>query len=311
MSELQRILDLLNDTDAMVAQERRPSTEVDDLFAMNIASIEKRRDDLVRRLDRVLHTQQHEFVRYRIHRTWSDEYPVKAIATAMEAFQDLVTAVFDAIRYGPKIRFRPSVDSIELSTFRFAGASPGSVLLSMAVPNDRLLVGETELDRALELVERAVSARESTDLQLLAREIGIAAISKAYAWAQVNVAYKLDTEIAWGKDYATDHSVAISSAESELIRDLIAEKSDVVDDEVVVDCTLLGFDGATSYFHIETIGERIDIRGNLSPNLSKTWVTSSPYRARLEKRTRIQYATGKESELWTLVDLSPLTLPLN
>ena len=113
-----------------------------------------------------------------------------------------MTAVFDALHTVPKQRYRPAPESLELSTFEFAGASVGSVIVSLAVPNDRLLIGEFELDRTLGLVERTLSARESGDLKAIADEVGIAGITKAYAWAEVSVAYGLDTNISWGKSYS-------------------------------------------------------------------------------------------------------------
>lgn len=151
-----------------------------------------------------------------------------------------------------------------------------------------------------------MSARESSDLQLLAQEIGIASITKAYAWAQVNVNYGLDAEIRWGRSYDTLNEMTFSLADSEIVKTVIENKSEESLQEFDFEAVLLGFDGATSYFHIETLGEKVDIKGVLSPNISKQWTTDVAYKAKLLKSSQIKYATGEEKVQWTLLELEPL-----
>lgn len=307
MSEIQCIVDSLRDSDTAAARLKNALLESpqNEILLLNATAVAKRRTDLLRRLDYTLHTTQHELIQYRIIRDWSDSYPVKAVAASIAAFQDLMTAVFDAVRNGPKVRFRPSADTVELSSFQFAGAGAGSVIISLTVPNERLLVDQSDLDKAFGLVERTISARDSDDLKGLADIVGIASISKAYSWADASSSYGLDTVIRWGKSYVDSHEVAISRVEAQLVRELIESKSEEEINSNELDCILLGFDGATSYFHIETIGERLDIRGNLAPELSRSWTTGQHYRATLIKTTQIKYATGEEKTQWTLVNLSP------
>jgi hypothetical protein len=308
MTDIRQLLDLLQDTEQISstieqAVRDRPN---DEILRINAESVAKRQADLIRRLDYSLKTHQNEVVRYHVLRDWSDTYPVKAIAASILAFQELVTAIFDALRSSPKQRYRPSADNVQLSTFDFAGASAGSVIISMSVPNDRLLSGETELDRTFSYVERALSARESDDLQILARDIGIASISKAYAWADVSTSYGLDTMINWGKGLQHAHSFHISRSDAESVRELIAAKSDTTSIPLELDCVLLGFDGATSYFHIETLDTRNDIRGDVSPDLPKRQTTGQMVRAGLLKNTALIYATGEEKVSWTLLSIEPL-----
>lgn len=308
MSELFRIVESLQETDAAVDHLSRAIAERpdDDILRINSEAIAKRQRDLVRRLDYTLHAKQAEIVRYRVVRDWSDSYPAKAVAAAMETFQDLVTAVFDAVRSVPKLRYRPSQENVALSTFDFAGAGTGSVVISLAIPHDRLLVGETELDETLALVERTLSARESDDLKLLADRVGVAAITKAYAWAEASVTYGLDTHIHWGKSYASLREITISRAEAAIVKGLIENKSDTVEVSETIDGILLGFDGSTSYFHLEVLDSRIDIRGTVSPELPKAWTTNQPYRARLLRTVQVRYATGEEKVTWVLLNLEPL-----
>jgi hypothetical protein len=311
MSELMSIVESLQETDAAVAHlskavEERPD---DDVLRINAEAVAKRQRDLVRRLDYTLHINQAELIQYRVVRGWSKTYPVKAVAAAMETFQELVTAVFDAIRTTPKQRYRPSQENVELSTFDFVGAGPGSVIISLAAPNDRLLVGQTDLDETMKLVEQALSARESDDLKLLAGRIGIAAISKAYAWADASVTYGLDTQIKWGKSHSDLRYVEITLDDASIVKSVIENKSETKDVLETVEGILLGFDGSTSYFHMEEFDTKRDIRGSVAENVPKSWTTNLPYRAQLMKTVQIRYATGEEKETWTLAGLEPLSAP--
>lgn len=310
MTELQQLIENLQDTEgALVHLERAVADRPhDEILKINVESISKRRDDLVRRVDYALHVTQSEICRYSILRDWTDSYPAKAVASSLSTFQDLVTSIFDALRTAPKLRYRPSPENIELSTLNFVGAGAGSVIVTLSLPNERLLVGETALDKTFLLVQKTLVARESGDLNELAKEIGVASISKAYSWADASVAYGLDTEIRWGKSYSDTKELVVTRAAAQDVKSAIENKSTEKEDPVDLDCVLLGFDGTTSYFHVETVGDREDIRGDVGPGVSKIWTTGQAYHARLLKKSQIIYSTGEEKIKWTLVDLQPIDL---
>ena len=311
MSDLQHLIDSLQDADGTLSSLERAARERpnDEVLQFNLQSIARRQSDLIRRIDFNLHVTQNEICRYRVMRDWSDAYPVKAVAESLSKFQDLVTSVFDSLRTAPKRRYRPSPENVDLSALNFAGAAAGSVIVTLSIPNDRLLAGETILDRTFGLVERTLEAKDSEQLHALAQEVGIASITKAYAWAEANVSFGLDTSIGWGKYYKTGNQFVVSKADAQTIKDIIENKSDEATDFVEMDCTLLGFDGATSYFHIQQLGEKDGIIGDLGPAITHSWTTSQPYHARLLKTSQLKYATGEEKISWTLIDLQPLELP--
>ena len=86
-----------------------------------------------------------------------------------------------------------------------------------------------------------------------------------------------------------------------------AVKSDTFDQEITIEGVLLGFDGSTSYFHLETLGDQRDIRGDLSPTLAKAWMTNQLYTATLLRSAQVKYSTGEEKEKFTLLGLAPLS----
>ncbi len=305
MSELQYLIDRLNETQSALAHFAEAGND-DDFVRINKASIEKRQRDLHRKIDNSLALAQNDYVSYRIKRDWSGNYPVRAVAASVICFQELFTAVYDALKNGPKKRYRPTSDALEMSSLQFAGAAAGSVVVAMSIPNDRLLIGETELDRALHFVEKTLSAQTADDLNALAKEVGIAAISKAYSWAEVASSYGLDTEICWGRDINNGVSVSLSSGDAAAVKNLIELKSDEATQDIDFACTLLGFDGDTSYFHIMTLDGGLDIKGDVADDVPKEWTTQQRYMASVRSKTQVKYATGEERQSFTLLNLRPL-----
>jgi hypothetical protein len=146
-------------------------------------------------------------------------------------------------------------------------------------------------------------------LKSLADVIGVAAITKAYDWAESSVNYSLNTYISWGRTLSDRNEIQISLPEAAMVKSLIEDKSEVTEETVELDGVLLGHDGATEYFHLETLGERQDIRGRCARTLSRVWTTGRPYHARLLRETQIRYATGAETTSWLLLALEPLEEP--
>ncbi|BCP54378.1 hypothetical protein K32_29950 [Kaistia sp. 32K] len=309
MSELQRIIEMIQETDVAFAEVQRLSLENpnDPSFELNARSLEKRRGDLARRLRNKLYASQTELVTYRISRSWSDSYPAKAVSASVYAFQELVTAIFDAIHNGPKKRFRPSAEVVESSTFEFAGASPGSVIISLAAPDDRLLFGDTQFGLTLNLVEKVLGARDSDALFSIAEEIGVAAIAKVYSWANASEIYGLDTNIKWGGVSSVGRDISISRDDASTIKAIIGSRSEESSRSVHMYGILLGFDGARSYFHFKEFGDNgAEITGGVDSNLSHSWTTGLAYRAEVLRTDRIVYSTGEEKIDWILLSLNSL-----
>lgn len=307
MSTLQHLIDELNDTTRALAEITSASADdrTDEILRINLESIEKRRDDLGRRIDEHLATSQKSMVQYRIHRQSSEQYPAKAVGEALEKFQDLLTSIYDALINGPKKRFRPSPESVEKTTLNFAGATAGSVRIAMAADDDRLLVGDTNLERALVLVEKALSAQTTEDLSGLAEEVGIASISKAYEWAKSAANYDLGTEISWGQKLTASTSFSIQADHAARVMQLIEHKSDELKSPHSHLCLLHGFDKQASYFHVETLDEHQHIKGNVAESVSEVHTTGKRYLAKLTRTLITHYATGEDKEHWTLEALSP------
>nr|UXE45887.1 hypothetical protein Hi04_10k_c5418_00010 [uncultured bacterium] len=308
MSRIQRLLDDLQDTDAIVAQIETVlrSQDAADADRINLEAIQKRRVDLERRLNTELQVSQTDLVSYKIDRSLN-KYPVLAVAQAIRTFQELVTAIFDAVRTTPKQRYRPSAENLELSSLNFAVAVAGSVVVSMSVENDRLLGLKSELDLTFDEVFLLLNASDNSAIRELVGKVGIASISKAYAWAENSAEYGLNTTITVAKDQNTPTRVEISNSAALALKEAIESASDEETVPEQWECELIGIDGDTSYFHIRKIDDDTEVKGSLSDAFPANgeWTTHRKYLASLNRTTQIKFATGEEKTRWSLANLIP------
>ena len=304
MSEIRRLLDDLQDTDAAVSKldtelESHPSNEI---LRINAASIRKRRSDLVQRLDQELAVQQHDLILYKIMRG-SANYPAQAVAKSILTFQELVTAIFDALRSFPKLRYRPTVENAALSTMDFAAARSGSVAISLYIPSERLLLVESDIDMTFTKVFEMLSSRDEQDFRHLVEIVGVASISKAYSWADVSSTFEMDTAISWGKTFENQKSINISKGEALKIKEAIESTKNEEDQPFQYDCLLEGLDQTTSYFHI-VLNDGQDIKGETADDFPRAeWTLNRYYKADLVRKTVVKFATGEEKVFWILRSL--------
>lgn len=304
MSQLQTLIDNLNDSNRLIAALEADTHN--DFAQFNILSIRKRRDEIASEIDEALALSQQSILQYRIERPESKVYPAKAVGEALERFQDLLTAVYDALTSGPKKRFRPSTESVEKTTLNFAGATAGSVKITMSAEDDRRLLGDTDFERALILVEKTLSAQTMDDLSALADEVGIASISKAYEWASTALTYGLETEVSWGKQLSSERNFAIRQEEAVHIHELIAAKSDDMVAHFDMMGILHGFDKQASYFHFAPMDGEDHIKGDVADSIQDRVMTGVAYAAVLSQITSTVFSTGEEKVRWTLEALAPL-----
>lgn len=310
MRIIQHIIDQLQETDS--AANRLKLLMSDDsqneIYQINALAISKRREDLERRLSNELKSTQSDLVVYHVDRA-TDRYPALAVANAIARFQELVTAVFDAIRTTPKQRYRPSADNVELSTLDFAMALPvGSVVVSMSVENERLIAIQSDLDRTFENVFRILETRDSGQLREIASEVGIAAIAKAHDWAASAAEYGLNTKITIQKDIDNRRDFEISNTDALFLKETIEEKSDETIEFEIIIGELVGIDvdRPKTYFHLKTLDGR-NLEGKLADTfpIDQEWAVHVVYVANVMMVTTVKYATGEERIEWLLANLAP------
>lgn len=309
MNTISFILEQLRDTNATISalDETGDDDEQRAIAAINARSLNKRKSDLERRLSDELRTSRSDLVRFHVNEPGRDRYPVLAIANSLARFQELLTAVFDAIRSSPKRRYRPSPENVDLSTLEFAMALPtGSVEVSLSVSNDRLIAIKSDMDLTFEWAFRLLNTSDASSLRDLATDVGVSSIAKAHDWAQAAWQYGLDTRIIVQRGPNDDIAFEISAAQAGLLKKVIEEKSEEIQSFETVRGELLGIDvdRGKTYFHIRD-EHGSDIKGKLANSFptNNEWAVSVQYLATLIKTETVRYSTGEERVEWTLSNL--------
>ncbi len=307
MTDLTETLDSLHDTDVVMAKltDLRHGAPPDAVDRVNLDALAKRRRDLERRLGAQLRAEQLDLIEYRIEAAAGDFCPSTAVAQALLSFQEMTSCAFDAVRTAPKRLYQPSRENIELSTLLVAGARVGSLMVSLSVPNERLIAIDSELDTAFQLVFELLRIRTQSQLISAEARAGTAALTLVHRWARNSVEHGLTTLISRQKSAAVAESLAISPGDALLLQETIAHTVLEQTDEIDEEGELLALDNASSSFVLKTAAgsERAGQLGNRFPR--GAWTIYARYRASLTRLTRVRCVTGEESVHWTLNALTP------
>lgn len=302
------ILTSLQDTDTTLRAlgdlaDAHPS---DETVLVNIDAVTKRRKALERRLGARLRQGQLDLIRLTMHRRSDEACPAGAMARSLVVFQDMVTAVFDAIRDGPKRDYAPSAKNAELSAFRIATTPVDTQTVSLTLPNERLLAVRSELDLAIEIVLALFRLRTEADLRRFGEKIGIASIARLHEWAANSARERLQTTIEWRKAEDDIRTVAISHVEAAALRQLIELSWEERIESVDLECQLIGLDEARRTFRLQ-VSDAERIEGTLADEFprGRHWTMNAWLFAGLVRATRVSYATGAVTTRWSLTALAP------
>jgi hypothetical protein len=310
MSQLAFILKDLQETAVALADLRgRISKDPnDDILRVNAETLVKRRRDLELRLDRELRGQQLDVVRYQIEHQQGGSIPAAGLAGAVLLFQRIITSIFDAVRDHPKQTYSPSTESVALSAMTVASAKMvPPIELSLAIPNDRLLALESDLDVTFETALHLLQSYTSDALKQLAARIGVSALSQTYRWAENSVEHRLMTSISWQKSADQAVKVAVSADDALLLQTTIASMylERLADFDTEIELVALD-DDARTFAGRAPQGQLV---GSLDLRFPRggRWMTHKRYAAALTRLVRIRCADGQEETHWTLRHLADRT----
>lgn len=308
MNELLDLRDKLRDTQAAMASLKAavladPHAEGLDLM---LQSLEQRQQDLETAFRQAAHLEQVEVCSYRLIQERDDILPVAALGDTLKSFQTWLTTLFDAVRSGPKQKARVAADVVEQSTLDFAYAFSGSLGFVFTVPNERLLLGDTDLDRAISAMFAMMRVREQTQLVEFAHTLGVGVIRRMYEWASTQTHYAVSTDIKWRRKEEVRNEILLQAPEASNLCDLINATSDAEGEEINVVGELVGGDLVTLTFHLR-FPEAEDMRGRISPKFSYPGELAlrRTYKARIFKTTTIHFATDSETISYELLNLEP------
>ena len=213
----------LRDTDMTLRSlgQMADTQPADEIIPLNIDAVAKRRRELERRLDAELRRSQFDLIRLTVRGRDGGACAASALARSLLFFQEAVTAVFDAIRDGPKRHYAPSAVNADISSMRIAAPLDDAQSVSLLLPNDRLLAMRSELDLAIEIVLALLRLRGERDVMQFGEKIGVAPISKLHQWAAHGARERLRTSIEWRKTEDDIREVSISPVEAAALQQLI------------------------------------------------------------------------------------------
>jgi hypothetical protein len=306
MSDLLDIVIKLRETEAASAQLEKavrdhPESES---ALLSLESLQKRQEMLARAFTEAADEELLDVCSYRMFGDEDQRPSIAALTRAIGDFQSLITVVYDAIKNGPSERARVSADSAKESAFEFGYSFLGSVGFVMTMPNERLLFGESNLDRAVNFIFEMAKAKETQQIAAFAKEIGIASIRKIYQWADDHVVYALNAEIKWLRNDQVRGTLFIQTPELEKLKQTIDQTSDKKEEEIIVTGNLVGGDVKTRKFHM-TFEDAAEIKGDMSEELARGGELRLDHRytATIRKTTQIHYSTEKEDVSYLLLSL--------
>lgn len=304
MSAISKLAIDLRDTSTQIARMEREIAAHPEQSGLvfSLKSLQKRLRILEERFAELSKESLLDVVDYRIVPAREGRYPIAAVGQSLTSFQEMVTVFFDAVKTGPKIRSRISADIAELSTMDFGYAYSGSLGFALTIPNERMLLIESDLDRAVERTFQVIHALETKDLAALANEVGVASIRRAYSWAKVHAKHGMSVEIKFKRGVEIKNRTIIEAQQLTRLTELIEQTSDVTREPVTLTGILVGIDETDWDFHFKPeTGE--EIRGKLAEAFTFERPISIPSAAltvRLVKKTVVHYAIDKEDISWEL-----------
>jgi hypothetical protein len=310
MSSVDPILQDLQDTDQTLHRLEGDGARRrdDDVTRINREAIARRRRHLERRLEVALKFAQTDLLEYRIQQGQRQSCSIRALATSVLLLQDIVTAAFDAVSDAPKLRYAPSFTNSDRSSLECSVLSTGPVaVVSLSIPNDKLLGMESDLDIAFDVVFRLLEVQTARDLRDIARRVGIAPIARVHAWAANSAKLGLATSLTWTKAILPRRTVEVPSRRAELLENLIGFTQDEFVDDVTTSCRLVGIDEAAYRFRL-VAPDGSEIAGRLADEFARgrKWTINGWYVAALTRHREINYATGEETVQSTLTDLTSI-----
>ena len=308
MTSLIDIQEKLLDTQAFIARLEQRLIEYphSEILIDNLRSVQKRQRNLERAFAEEANKREEDLCLYRLF-TEAGPLSITAFSQALGHFQTLFSLVYDALKNGPKERARLSQESVKETALGFGYTFSGSIGMVMTLSNERLLIGDTNLDEAINIIFRMAKMADASEIKPLVNKIGRPPIRAIYDWAKVHAAHDLGADIEWRRQEKVRSQLFIQKPELEDLRDAIDEMSDTSEDEIEIIGDLVGADVRRHSFHIKPQAGG-DIHGRFADAIDAehTVELPKPYRARLRKTTKFAYATEEEIVEYFLLTLFPV-----
>lgn len=306
---MSRVLDLFSEMREIEAELRRLEETVAahpqyESLALDLMSMQKRQSRLQEEFEKITNEKQIDVVNYRLQPGSDERVSLRALTSTLDRFQAAISTTFDAVKNGIKQRGRLAPGITEQTSFDFGYSFSGSVGIVLTIPNDRLLLGESDLDMAVELFFAAARAQTREEILKFARSAGIPAVRRLYEWSEAHTFNGVSADVQWRRKDEIRARVTVEPATLKRLEEVIQETSDTTTEAVTVVGKLVGLDTALKSFHLE-IPKTEDVRGDWSAEFvySQDLALDEIYEASLLRNSIVYYAYDREDIKWELVSL--------
>ena len=312
MSDIQALFENINDLEATLAEIGR-SVEGEPLSpaaSLMVKSLEGRRDELREMAEELAADRMVDICDYRILPTALNQYPVKEVGQSLSRWQDTLTAFFAAVREKKAyIRATFSEEIEKLSTLNFAFSYRGSLGVVMYVPNDQLLLTDSDLDVAVEAIMSMVDTETVADVRQIAERFGKAAVKSFFDWSKVHTDADLSAEIKWQRGKEVRFERVVQPLDLARVQGLIKIAAHRVDHTDHYTGVLVALDTKGKAFKMSFPDPDVpDIYGKFDEHFD--WQTKhlvpARYRAQLRKIVFTSLWSNEERIEWQLIDLDEL-----
>ena len=297
---------LLQDTAASIHHAEQALTDhpMDFATRLNLQSLTKRQTDLQARFEEVAAASQVEILYYRLIPNVA-EPPIKAINEVLATFQLAFSIVYDSIsRHVKKTRASLSDSSARASTLGFAYSFEGSVGFALTLPREAVLL-PTDHDATVKAIRDLTTVRNADDVQKFANDYGTAAVRSIYKWVDAIARNDLDSGVRWASPSAApEPEFLLQVPDARAIREVLASTSVVEVEDKRYRGTLLGYDSQKRTFRY-AIGDRKNVHGTVSKDITQTLRVPAKYDARVRVTTTSRYSTDQKEERFELLEITP------
>lgn len=309
MSAILEITEKLQDTEAAIHQLEEAishKTPTPSIIA-TLSGLERRQQDLQTQFERLTAHQHLDVCSYRLFPAHKEEDrpTLRAFTKTLLDFQNLVTQVYSAIKTDqPKHTTHVTAEAAAETAFGYAYSFTGSLGVVLTLPNERLLLGETEIDIAIKTVFEMAKADTPQEVGAYAKKLGAAPVRTLYSWVSDQVKSGLSSQVEWRRQHQVRSTLLAQLPELEELKRAIEATSEEETEELILKGTLVGLDVISRTFHM-TFEEGDDVRGKIADAIGLEHSVELPrvYTAQLIKTKKVFYSQEKESVYYFLVSL--------
>ncbi|MEX2316174.1 MAG: hypothetical protein WD669_03415 [Pirellulales bacterium] len=181
-------------------------------IATNLEAAVRVQEKLQQQFEEVAAKAGYDICRYRTF----DDYDRPVVGAAFKSiadFQNLVSVVYAAMKYGLRERATIPDDVAKESTFDLGYLFTGSIGIVLTVRDQKMLFDNSLMDQSMETVFAMTRASTPQQVSEFADKLGPGPINALYKWVGDNATNGLGAEIDWRKGQEVQRSVVVQRQE--------------------------------------------------------------------------------------------------